>query len=105
MNVDPCPIPSLSTVTLPPICSMRCLHMLNPKPVPCLFKLLWSANRLKLMNSLPISAELRPGPESVIRISNEIKLTFSQCDGFISFIKDEKFLFDSKIFESDEFCL
>jgi len=37
IKVVPEPIPSLSILTVPPIFSIKCLHILNPNPVPYLF--------------------------------------------------------------------
>jgi hypothetical protein len=68
IKVAPCPIPLLSTYTVPPIYSIKCLQILSPRPVPYLFYLLWSANLLKLINSLLRSSLAMPGPESVIEI-------------------------------------
>lgn len=48
VNVVPCPIPLLSTFTDPPIFSIICLQMLNPKPVPALFIPVVSFNLQKL---------------------------------------------------------
>ena len=71
MKVVPKPIPSLLTLTSPPIFSMRCLQMLKPRPVPCLFTPSSSASLLKLRNNLEMFSSLMPLPESCILISND----------------------------------
>jgi len=101
INVDPWPRPLLSTLTSPPICSIKCLQMLNPNPVPCLLRFSLSANLLKLMKSLPMSSSLMPGPESVMRISKEMKLTFSECYEGLS-KRDEMFRSDSNTLDSGD---
>jgi hypothetical protein len=68
IKVVPWPIPSLSTLTLPPIFSIKCLQMLNPRPVPYLLHPEGSASFPKFKNNLPIFSRLIPIPESFIRI-------------------------------------
>ena len=59
------PSPSLLlTVTEPPICSIIFLQMESPKPVPALFRLEFSSNLLKLMNSFEIPSGDIPIPLS-----------------------------------------
>ena len=70
-KVVPQPIPLLSTLTLPPIFSMRCLQILNPNPVPVLLRPSSSASLLKFKNSLPQFSFDIPRPESLILISKE----------------------------------
>ena len=68
----PNPSPLLSTLTDPPIFSIIGLHILNPSPVPLLFKPWESASLLKLWNNLPIFSFEIPVPESFTTISYEI---------------------------------
>ena len=72
-KVVPCPMPLLSTVTYPPIFSMRCLQMLNPRPVPVLLTPSSSASLLKFRNNFPWFSWAMPLPESLILISKEMK--------------------------------
>ena len=69
MKVVPTPR-SLSTLTDPPISSIRDLQILRPRPVPCLLLAACSSNFPKFMNSLDIFSFEIPTPESLILISN-----------------------------------
>jgi len=69
---DPCPKPSLFTLTIPPIFSIMVLQILRPRPVPYLFISLVSANLLKLWKSLLRFSYAIPTPLSLITISNDM---------------------------------
>jgi hypothetical protein len=72
MNEVPQPSPSLSTFTFPPIFSIIFLQILNPSPVPLLFKPCESYNLLKLWKSFPKFSFEMPAPESFTTISYDI---------------------------------
>ena len=61
---------SLEQVTLPPICSIICLQIERPRPVPLLFLSAFSANLLKLRKSLLRPSLEMPVPVSIMFISN-----------------------------------
>lgn len=61
---------SLSTLTEPPISSMRDLQTLRPKPVPYLLPEACSSSLPKFINSLGMFSGDIPYPESSILSSN-----------------------------------
>ena len=59
---------SLSTLTLPFILSIKLLHILSPRPVPCLFIYSCSSSFENFWKSLSIFSLEIPVPESTIFI-------------------------------------
>ena len=63
-KVEPRPGPALPTHIVPPISSARRLLMARPSPVPPYLRVVELSAWLKLWNSLPMPAGVRPMPES-----------------------------------------
>ena len=103
MKVEPTPT-SLSTVTDPPISSIKDLQMLRPRPVPRLLPAACSSSFPKFMNSLEMLSCEIPTPESLILISNLIylcKTVFlqsSNTSGFFFSAQSSDFLLGNESF-------